>query len=47
MPLYLYQAAYTQVSLATQIKNPHGHLEVVGKQISEAASAKIVSGGYS
>ena len=47
MPKYLYQVAYTSESLAAQIKNPQDRLEIVGKQISEAVGAKILSGGYS
>jgi uncharacterized protein with GYD domain len=47
MPQYLYQGADTAESLAAQIKNPQDRLEVVGKQIAEAAGAKIVTGGFS
>ena len=45
MALYLYQAAYTSESLATQIKNPQDRLELVGKQL-ESVGAKIVAGGF-
>jgi len=47
MPQYLYQLAYTSESLAAQIKNPQGRLELVGKQLVDAVGAHIVGGGYS
>jgi uncharacterized protein with GYD domain len=46
MPLYMYQAAYTSESWATQLKNPQNRVEVVGRQASEAVGGKLVGGWY-
>jgi uncharacterized protein with GYD domain len=46
MALYLYQAAYTSESIATQIKQPQDRLEAVRPAI-EAMGAKLVTGGFS
>ena len=47
MPQYLMQLSYTSESLAAQMKNPQDRIDVVGKQLAETESAKIVGGGYS
>ena len=47
MPLYMYQAAYTPESWATQLKNPQNRVEVVGRQACEAVGGKLVGGWYS
>ena len=47
MPQYLMQLAYTPESIAAQMKNPQDRIDVVGKQLAESGSAKIVGGGYS
>ena len=47
MPLYLYQLAYTNESLAAQIKNPQDRLEAAARPVVEAVGGKIVAGGYS
>jgi uncharacterized protein with GYD domain len=44
MPLYMYQAAYTPESLAAQLKKPRNRIEVVGKQLCEAAGGRFVGG---
>jgi uncharacterized protein with GYD domain len=46
MALYLYQAAYTAESLATQMKNPADRLAVVAAQLAPAG-VKFVAGGFS
>ena len=46
MPLYMYQAAYTPESWATQLKNPQNRVEVVGRQACEAVGGKLVGGWY-
>ena len=47
MTQYLYQAAYTPESLASQMKNPVDRLALVGGMIEQSTGSKIVSGGYS
>ena len=44
MPLYMYQAAYTQESWAAQMKNPQNRVEAVGRQVCESAGGKLVGG---
>ncbi len=46
MPLYLYQAAYTPESLATQMQNPADRLKIVGDQL-KPSGVHILAGGYS
>src|ERR1700741_5331001 len=46
MPLYMYQAAYTSESWATQLKNPQNRIETVGRQACEAVGGKLVGGWY-
>ena len=46
MPLYMYQAAYTPESWATQLKNPQNRIETVGRQACEAVGGKLVGGWY-
>ncbi|MBV9171163.1 MAG: GYD domain-containing protein [Gammaproteobacteria bacterium] len=45
MSLYLYQAAYTPESLATQMRNPQDRLEAVRPAI-EAHGGKLLGGGF-
>lgn len=45
MPLYMYQAAYTPESVATQIRDPGDRFEAV-RPVFEAMGGKIVVGGY-
>ena len=45
MALYMYQAAYTAESMATQIKEPQDRIEAVRPAL-EALGAKILAGGY-
>lgn len=47
MTQYLYQAAYTPESLATQMKNPTDRLAEVGPMLEQSVGAKIIGGGYS
>ena len=44
MALYMYQAAYTPESWATQIKSPQNRVESVGRQVCEAVGGKLVGG---
>jgi hypothetical protein len=46
MPLYMYQAAYTAESLATQLKKPENRVEAVGRAACEAVGGKLVGGWY-
>lgn len=46
MALYLYQAAYTAESWATQLKNPQNRVEAVGRAACEAVGGKLVGGWY-
>ncbi|MGA9865323.1 MAG: GYD domain-containing protein [Acetobacteraceae bacterium] len=46
MALYMYQAAYTPVSWAVQIKNPQNRAETVGRALCEAAGGKLVGAWY-
>ena len=46
MATYMYQAAYTAESIATQIKQPQDRIEAVRPAI-EAMGARIVTGGFS
>ena len=47
MTQYLYQAAYTPESLATQMKNPTDRLAEVGPMLEQSVGAKIIGGGFS
>jgi len=44
MPIYMYQAAYTGESWATQAKNPQNRVETVGRQVCEAVGGKLIGG---
>ena len=44
MALYIYQAAYTPDSWATQMKNPQNRVETVGRQVCESVGGKLVGG---
>src|SRR6202040_191915 len=44
MPLFMYQAAYSSDSWATQVKNPQNRVETVGRQLCEAGGGKFVGG---
>ncbi len=46
MTQYLYRAAYTPESLATQIKNPSDRIAAVGAMIEHSIGAKITGGGF-
>jgi uncharacterized protein with GYD domain len=46
MPIYMYQAAYTSESWATQLKNPQNRVETVGRQACEAVGGRLVGGWY-
>src|SRR5260370_20843968 len=46
MALYMYQAAYTAESLATQLKKPENRVEAVGRSACEAVGGKLVGGWY-
>lgn len=46
MPLYMYEAAYTAESWATQMKNPQNRVEAVGRQVCEAVGGKLIGGWY-
>ena len=47
MPLYLYQAAYTDESWAAQMKNPQNRVEAIGQSVCEAAGGRFVGGWLS
>ena len=47
MPLYLYQAAYTDESWAAQMKNPQNRVEAIGQSVCEAAGGRLVGGWLS
>ena len=47
MTQYLYQAAYTAESLATQMKDPVDRLALVSATIEGSVDAKIIGGGFS
>ena len=47
MTQYLYQAAYTPESLASQMKNPVDRLTQVGAMMEQSVGAKIIGGGFS
>jgi uncharacterized protein with GYD domain len=47
MPLYLYQAAYTDESWAAQMKNPQNRVEAIGQSVCEAAGGSFVGGWLS
>jgi len=44
MPLYMYQAAYTDASWAAQIKKPANRVEAVGRKVCKAVGGKLVGG---
>ena len=44
MPLYMYQAAYTDESWAAQIKKPQNRVEAVGRKVCKAAGGKLIGG---
>lgn len=46
MPLFMYQAAYTAESLASQMKDPKDRVDVVRPAL-DAVNAKVVAYGYS
>ncbi|HEX4171739.1 MAG TPA: GYD domain-containing protein [Acetobacteraceae bacterium] len=46
MPLYMYQAAYTPESWATQLRNPQNRAETVGHALCEAAGGKCLGAWY-
>ena len=46
MPIYMYQAAYTNESWAAQLKNPQNRVETVGRQVCEAAGGKLLGAWY-
>lgn len=46
MPLYMCQGAYTSESWAAQLKNPQNRIEIVVKQVCEAAGGKLVGAWY-
>ena len=47
MTQYLYQAAYTAESLATQMQNPTDRLAEVGALLEQSVGARIIGGGFS
>ena len=47
MPLYMYQAAYTDASWAAQMKNPQNRVEAVGRNVCEAAGGNLIGGWLS
>jgi uncharacterized protein with GYD domain len=47
MPLYLYQAAYTDESWVAQMKNPQNRVEAIGQSVCEAAGGRFVGGWLS
>jgi uncharacterized protein with GYD domain len=46
MPLYMYQAAYTGESLASQLKNPQNRADAVGHAVCEAVGGTLVGSWY-
>lgn len=46
MALYMYQAAYTAESWATQLKNPQNRADTVGRAAAEAVGGKLVGSWY-
>jgi len=46
MPLYMYQATYTEESWAAQMKNPQNRVESVGRQVTEAVGGEMIGGWY-
>ena len=46
MALFMWQAAYTPESWATQLKNPQNRVETVGRQACESAGGKLVGAWY-
>lgn len=46
MSLYLYQAAYTAESWASQLKNPQNRAETIGRTLCESAGGKLVGAWY-
>ncbi|MBV8634705.1 MAG: GYD domain-containing protein [Burkholderiaceae bacterium] len=46
MALFMYQAAYTPVAWAVQLKNPENRAEAVGRAACEAVGGKLVGSWY-
>lgn len=44
MPLYMYQAAYSDQSWAAQMKNPKNRIDTVPRLVCEAAGGRLLGG---
>ena len=44
MPIYMYQAAYSDKSWAAQLKNPRNRIDTVPQLVCEAAGGKLIGG---
>lgn len=47
MPIYMYEAAYTNESIAAQIKEPQDRIQVAAKPLIESVGGKLLAGGFS
>jgi len=46
MPIYMYQAAYSTESWASQLKDPQNRVETTGRKLCQAAGGKLLGGWY-
>ena len=46
MAIYMWQAAYTAESWASQLKNPQNRIEAAARPAVEAAGGKLIGGWY-